>query len=88
MSKPWYSAVLSMSICIVVAVPFFIFVIDAIKQTKEQIDFCSQPNVICDSFSPVIMIGSIITMLILYFILTWIFDNYIPLQKFQKVDEK
>lgn len=68
-----------------IAIPFFMYVLDVTKPTQEQIDFCSQPNVVCDSFTPVIMIGSTILILVIYFILVWVLDNFTPLQKFTGV---
>jgi len=86
--EQWYSVVLSMSICIIITIPFFMYVLDVTKPTQEQIDFCSQPTTVCDSYTSLIMIGSITLILIIYFILVWIFDNFTPLQKFTGVSSK
>jgi len=82
----WYSVLISMTISFIVAIPMFSYVIFITKPSPAMMEFCSQPSNTCDGFGVLFFIGSIIFILILYFILTQVFDKiFLALQLNQEV---
>ena len=82
------SVLLSILISLVVFTPILQFTINITKPTQEQIDFCNRPNVICDSYLPVVFISEFVGCLCLYYVLTQRFDKYFKSQSLSNVREK